>query len=107
MHKDNKIIRVRAKSQQGAILPPVLQVSQHQPSGSVIRAVVRHHLALTATSLGYHDRGGGKKTVLKLVSERERCKLSTASICVTRSCLMSFDVFFELACGFFIIIFMT
>ena len=29
-----------------------------------IRAVVRHHLALTATSLGYLDRGGGKKTVL-------------------------------------------
>ena len=65
MRKDNKIIRVRAKSRQGAILPPVLQVSQHQPSGSVIRAVVRHHFVLTATSLGYRDRGGGKKTAIQ------------------------------------------
>ena len=53
---------VRANSRHGADIASCS--ASNQLSESVIRAVVRHHLALTVNSLGYGYGGGSKKTVL-------------------------------------------
>ena len=104
VRKDNKSYELEQTVGRVLILPPVLQVSPRQTSGSVIRAVVRHHLALTATTFVYGERGKQEDSAYQIVSERELCKLTMASLCVR---LMPFGVCFELVHVFFIIIFMT